>query len=62
MNDSLLAASEKGDGEKIQAFSKELADLEARVEALFLDLETENETLESMSQPFENQLKELERQ
>jgi ATP-binding cassette subfamily F protein 3 len=62
VNEALLAASENGDGERIQTFSKELADLEARVEALFKDLETENETLESMSQPFENQLKELERQ
>jgi ATP-binding cassette subfamily F protein 3 len=62
VNDSLLTASENGDGEKIQTFSKELADLESRVEALFKDLEAENETLESKSQPFENQLKELERQ
>jgi ATP-binding cassette subfamily F protein 3 len=62
VNESLLAASENGDGEKIQTFSKELADLEARVEALFLELEAENETLETKSQPFENQLKELERQ
>jgi len=62
VNDALLTASETGDGEKIQIGSKELADLEARVEALFQDLETENEKLESLNQPFENQLKELERQ
>ncbi|MFO7990449.1 MAG: ABC-F family ATP-binding cassette domain-containing protein [Desulfotignum sp.] len=62
VNDALLTASENGDGEKIQTGSKELADLEARVEALFQELETENEKLESMNQPFENQLKELERQ
>ena len=62
VNDALLTASETGDGEKIQTGSKELADLEARVEALFQDLETENEKLESLNQPFENQLKELERQ
>ncbi|MFN2436779.1 MAG: ABC-F family ATP-binding cassette domain-containing protein [Desulfotignum sp.] len=62
VNDALLTASEDGDGETIQTGSKKLADLEARVEALFQDLETENEKLESMNQPFENQLKELERQ
>ena len=62
VNDALLTASETGDGETIQIGSKKLADLEARVEALFQDLETENEKLESLNQPFENQLKELERQ
>ncbi len=61
VNDSLLAASEKGDGENIQTFSKQLADLEARVETLFQELEEETRKLESMSQPFENQLKKLER-
>jgi ATP-binding cassette subfamily F protein 3 len=62
VNDALLTASQDGDGEMIQTSSKELADLEDRVEALFQDLETENEKLESKNQPFENQLKELERQ
>jgi ATP-binding cassette subfamily F protein 3 len=62
VNDTLLTASQHGDGETIQTGSKELAELEARVEALFQELEKENEKLESMNQPFENQLKELERQ
>ncbi len=61
VNESLLTASQEGDGEAIQTFSKQLADLEARVEALFMDLEKETQTLDSMNQPFENQLKELER-
>jgi ATP-binding cassette subfamily F protein 3 len=61
VNDSLLTASEKGDGEKIQTYSKQLADLEARVESLFQELEEETRRLESMSRPFENQLRELER-
>jgi ATP-binding cassette subfamily F protein 3 len=62
VNESLLTASQNGDGETIQTCSKELADLEATVEQLFSDLEMENDILESMNQPFENQLKELERQ
>ncbi|MEX1300953.1 MAG: ABC transporter ATP-binding protein, partial [Desulfotignum sp.] len=62
VNDALLTASQHGDGEMIQTSSKKLADLEDRVEALFQDLEMENEKLESKNQPFENQLKELERQ
>jgi ATP-binding cassette, subfamily F, member 3 len=62
VNDQLLAASQNGDGEKIQTFSKQLATLEARVESLFSDLEHKTHELEMLNTPFEKQLKELERQ
>jgi ATP-binding cassette, subfamily F, member 3 len=61
VNESLMTASRDGDGGAIQTFSKQLADLEARVDVLFLDLEKETRKLDSMNQPFDNQLKELER-
>jgi ATP-binding cassette, subfamily F, member 3 len=62
VNDQLLAASQNGDGEKIQTFSKQLAKLESRVESLFSDLEQKTHELETLNTPFEKQLKELERQ
>ncbi|MDT8380005.1 MAG: ABC-F family ATP-binding cassette domain-containing protein [Desulfotignum sp.] len=61
VNASLMTASQNGDGQAIQTLSKQLADLESREEALFLELETETRKLESKNQPFETQLKELER-
>ena len=61
VNGSLMTASQKGDGQAIQTLSKQLADLESREEALFLELEAETRKLESKNQPFETQLKELER-
>jgi ATP-binding cassette subfamily F protein 3 len=61
VNGSLMTASQNGDGQAIQTLSKQLADLESREEALFLELEAETRKLESKNQPFETQLKELER-
>ena len=61
VNGSLMTASHKGDGQAIQKLSKQLADLESLEESLFLELEAETRKLESKNQPFETQLKELER-
>ena len=62
VNQQLLTASRNGDGEKIQTLSKLLADLDARVESLFADLEKKTFDLETLGTPFEKQLNELERQ
>ena len=62
VNHQLLTASQNGDGEKIQTLSKQLADLDARVESLFADLEKKTHDLETLGTPFEKQLNELERQ
>lgn len=61
VNEALLEASQSGDGQQIQALSKELADLESDVETLFASLEKEMDDLEVQEKLFEKQLKQLER-
>ena len=61
VNETLLVAAQDQDGEKIQILSKELAQLESDVDALFETLEVKTDEMESVMAEFDEQIQELER-
>lgn len=61
VNEALLTASTAQDGQRIQALSKELAGLEADVEALFETLEEKTDQVEAIQKEFDELLLDLER-
>lgn len=61
LNELLLSASNKGDGEKIQEYAKELARLEKENDDLFEKLDTQTQEYERIESEFDEQLMNLER-
>ncbi|MCG8564760.1 MAG: ABC-F family ATP-binding cassette domain-containing protein [Desulfobacterales bacterium] len=61
INQDLLEAAQSQNGDEIQKLSKGLAQLEAEVETLFLELEEKTEEMDMASKEFDEQLEALER-